>query len=187
MEAIRQAVGKGFILGCGAPLLPSVGFVEGMRVGEDTAPSWNAKRSPFQGANGYHALKNSIMRSFMHRRWWLNDPDCLLLRNKDIELKPNERELCALVAGALDNMIIESDNLELVDAEGRKLLEQAISLKGGRVKVNGLLGDDLYEIQSRGGPAGNFTLLANLSNSSKYYKSSEIPPRSARFSHFTSD
>jgi alpha-galactosidase len=186
MEAIRQAVGKSFILGCGAPLLPSIGFVEGMRVGEDTASSWDTSRSPFQGANAYHALKNSIMRSFMHRRWWLNDPDCLLLRNKDIELKPNERELYALVAGALDNLIIESDDLELVDAEGRKLLERAISLKGGRVKVNGLLEDEFYEIQSRGGQAGDFRLLANLSDSSKYYESSEIPPRSARFSYFTS-
>jgi alpha-galactosidase len=117
----------------------------------------------------------------MHRRWWLNDPDCLLLRSKDIELTPDERELYALVAGALDNMIIESDDLSLVDEEGRHLLRKAISLKGGKVKVKGLLEDDLYLIQSKEGAAGDFKLLANLSNASKYYKLAGIAPRSARF------
>jgi alpha-galactosidase len=181
MEVIREAVGKSFILGCGAPLLPSAGFVEGMRISEDTAPYWDNERGPFQGPNAYHALKNSITRSFMHRKWWLNDPDCLLLRSRDIELSPNERELYALAAGALDNMIIESDDLELVDEDGRRLLERAIALKGGKARVTGLLGDDFYLIDSRGGRAGDFSLLANLSDLSKYYKSVEIPAHSVRF------
>jgi len=38
LNVIRKAVGKSFILGCGAPLLPSAGLVDGMRIGEDTAP-----------------------------------------------------------------------------------------------------------------------------------------------------
>jgi len=149
MKIIRQAVGDGFILGCGAPLLPSAGFVEGMRVGEDTAPQWDSKLGAFQGPNAYSALKNSIMRSFLHRRLWLNDPDCLLLRNQDINLTLNEREIYALAAGALDNMIIESDDLELVEEQGRQLLRRAIALQGGRVNVEGLMGDDLYFIRSR--------------------------------------
>jgi alpha-galactosidase len=181
LETVRHAVGKSFVLGCGAPLLPSLGWVEGMRIGEDTAPCWDTGRGAFQGANAYYALKNSLMRSFMHRRWWLNDPDCLLLRSQDIELTPEERELYALVAGALDNMIIESDDLSLVDEAGRQLLQKAISLKGGKVKVTGLMGDDPYLIQSRKREAGELKLLANLSNSWKAYASLRIPARSARF------
>jgi alpha-galactosidase len=180
METIRAALGNAFILGCGAPLLPSVGFVQGMRIGEDTATYWDAERSPFQGPNAYYALKNSIMRSFLHRLLWLNDPDCLLLRDQEIQLTRNERELYALAAGALDNMIIESDNLELVDEWGQSLLRRAISLRGGKVTMKGLMEDDFYRVESRGGPAGDFQLLANLSNQSKCYKQTEVPPRSAR-------
>ncbi len=180
METIRQAVGDGFVLGCGAPLLPSAGFVEGMRIGEDTAPCWDTKRGAFEGPNAYYSLKNSILRSFLHRRLWLNDPDCLLLRSRDISLTANEQELYALTAGALDNMIIESDDLSLVDARGRELLRKAIALQGGKVRVRGLMGDDLYLIESREGPAGEVRLIVNLSDRSKSYDSTGIPPRSAR-------
>jgi len=180
MKAIREAVGDGFILGCGAPLLPSAGFVEGMRVSEDTALHWDARRGAFQGPNAYYALKNSIMRSFLHRRLWLNDPDCLLLRNRDISLTPNERELYALAAGALDNMIFESDDLALVDNQGRGLLRKAVALQGGQVRARGLLGPDIYLITSQGGRAGEVRLIANLSDRSNEYQAIEVPPRSAR-------
>ena len=180
MKTIRQAVGDGFILGCGAPLLPSAGFVEGMRIGEDTAPHWDTKRGAFQGPNAYYALKNSVMRSFLHRRLWLNDPDCLLLRSQDISLTPNETELYALAVGTLDNMIIESDDLALVDDGGRRLLRKAVALQGGRVSVRGLMGHDIYIIRSQGGPAGDVRLLANLSDRWNKFESVEVPPRSAR-------
>ena len=180
MKTIRKSVGDGFILGCGAPLLPSAGLVEGMRVGEDTAPQWDTERGAFQGPNAYYALKNSIMRSFLHRRLWLNDPDCLLLRSQDTSLTPNEKELYALAVGALDNMIIESDDLSLVDDQGRRLLRKAVALQGGRVSVRGLMGSGLYVIRSQGGPAGEVRLLANLSDRSNKHNSVELPPRSAR-------
>jgi alpha-galactosidase len=181
LETVRRAVGKSFVLGCGAPLLPSIGWVEGMRIGEDTAPYWDSGRGAFQGANAYYALKNSLMRSFTHQRWWLNDPDCLLLRSREIELTAEERELYALVAGAMDNMIIESDDLSLVDEAGRQILRKAISLKGGKVRVTGLMGDDLYLIRSRAGEARELKLLANLSHSWKAYASIQVPARSAKF------
>ncbi len=181
LETVRRAVGKSFVLGCGPPLLPSIGWVEGMRIGEDTAPYWDSGRGAFQGANAYYALKNSLMRSFMHRRWWLNDPDCLLLRSREIELTAEERELYALIAGTMDNMIIESDDLSLVDEAGRQILQKAISLKGGKVRVTGLMGDDLYLIRSRAGEARELKLLANLSNSWKACASVQVSARSAKF------
>ncbi|MCJ7587246.1 MAG: alpha-galactosidase, partial [Candidatus Aminicenantes bacterium] len=63
----------------------------------------------------YFALKNALTRSFMHKTLWLNDPDCLLLRSSQIELAENERTCYALAAGALDNMILDSDDLSLID------------------------------------------------------------------------
>ncbi|MCK7579402.1 MAG: hypothetical protein MZV65_29225 [Chromatiales bacterium] len=73
----------------------------------------------------------------MHRRWWLNDPDCLLLREKDIDLTFEEKALYARTAGMLDAMLIDSDDLELVDDRGRALLAEAVALKGGRPQVRG--------------------------------------------------
>ncbi len=184
LAAIRRAVGHSFILGCGAPLLPSVGFVDGMRIGEDTAPYWKTRPSPFQGPNAYFALKNAVMRQFMHGRFWLNDPDCVLLRDRDIELSRNERELYALASGALDAMLIDSDNLALIDKGGRALFRQALALRGGRSRVLGLLGgDDVYVIESTGGPAGSFKLALNLSDGPGRAEGSEVAARSTAFLH----
>lgn len=180
LQAVREAIGpSSFLLGCGAPLLPSAGYVDGMRIGEDTAPYWKTKPSAFQGPNAYFALKNALTRSFMHKALWLNDPDCLLLRSSRIELSENERACYALVAGALDNMILVSDDLSLVDDAGRAVLKQALQLRGGRTVVRGLLGEDFYLIESRGGPAGRIDLAVNLSDDRRLYKQKAVPPRSA--------
>ena len=182
LAVIRGAIGDAFLLGCGAPLLPSIGFVDGMRIGEDTAPFWDSSKPGLDGVNAYHALRNAILRSFMHRKWWLNDPDCLLLRRQAIDLSESERALYARTAGALDNMIIESDDLELVDDAGRALLAEAIGLKGGHVRVRQLLGDDFYLIDSWGGPAGIFRYAANLSDAVRIAEGGvEIAPRSGAF------
>jgi alpha-galactosidase len=181
LRVIRRAVGESFILGCGAPLLPSAGLVDGMRIGEDTAPYWKTRPSAFQGPNAYFALKNSLLRQFMHRRLWLNDPDCVLLRDREIELGRGERELYALACGLMDNMIIDSDNLEAVGEEGRRLFRRALSLRGGRSRVYGVLGDDLYLIRSRSGPAGEVALALNLADESRTYEGTVIGPRSGMF------
>ena len=33
-----------------------------------------------------NAWQSTLARSFMHRRLWLNDPDCLMLRTDETEL-----------------------------------------------------------------------------------------------------
>ncbi len=164
LRTVRRAAGDDFVLGCGAPLLPSAGLVDGMRVGEDTAPYWKTKPSGFQGPNAYFALKNALMRQFMHRAFWLNDPDCLLLRDRETELSKSERELCALAAGALDNMIMDSDKLALLGPAEKGLFRRALASRGGRSRVTGLLGDDAFIIEIRGGPAGTTRFAVNLSD-----------------------
>jgi alpha-galactosidase len=183
LRAIRRAAGDDFVLGCGAPLLPSAGLVDGMRIGEDTAPFWKTRPSGFQGPNAYFALRNVLMRQFMHRRFWLNDPDCLLLRGREIELAANERELYALTAGALDTLIIDSDRLSLLDGPAKALFRRCLDLRGRRARVRGLLdelGEDLYTIEGRRrGPKEGFRLAANLSDEPRTAAGLRIGPRSA--------
>jgi alpha-galactosidase len=178
LGVVRRAVGRDFVLACGAPLLPSAGLVDGMRVGEDTAPYWKTKPSGFQGPNAYFALKNALLRQFMHRKFWLNDPDCLLLRGRETELTRNERELYALAAGALDNMVIASDKLSLLGPEEKSLFLQALALRGGRSRVSGLLGEDAYVIHSQGGPSGDVRLGVNLSDGESVIGGVPVAPRS---------
>jgi alpha-galactosidase len=181
LHVIRRAAGKNFVLACGAPLLPSAGLVDGMRVGEDTAPYWKTKPSGFQGPNAYFALKNALLREFMHRSFWLNDPDCLLLRDRETELTRNERELYALAAGALDNMVMVSDKLSLLGHDEKGLLRRALGLRGGKSRVEGVLGDDAYLIRSRGGPAGQTALGVNLADGKVIITGKPVAPRSASF------
>ena len=182
MRVIRRAAGRDFVLGCGAPLLPSVGLIDGMRVGEDTAPYWKTKPSPFQGPNAFFALRNALMRQFMHRAFWLNDPDCVLLRDREIELTASERELYALAAGALDNMVIDSDRLSLLGPGEKALLRRALALRGGRAAVEGLLGEfgeDAYIIGGKDRRGGNVRLAANLSDDMRMIEGRTVAPRSA--------
>jgi len=182
LRVIRRAAGSGFVLGCGAPLLPSVGLVDGMRIGEDTAPCWKTKPSPFQGPNAYFALKNAVMRHFMHRTLWLNDPDCLLLRDRENGLTRNERELYALAAGALDNMIIDSDRLSFLGPAEKALFLKTLALRGGRVRVGGLMGEygeDLFLVEGTGGGSRRFRLALNLSDKGGVAEGRAVPPRTA--------
>jgi alpha-galactosidase len=181
LRVIRKAAGKDFVLGCGAPLLPSVGLVDGMRIGEDTAPFWRTKPSGFQGPNAYFALKNALMRQFMHRAFWLNDPDCLLLRDRETELSRSERELYALAAGALDNMVVVSDKLGLLGPDEKGILRRTLALRGGRSRVTGLLGDGAYVIEGRGGPAGRTRYGVNLSDREIAVEGKVLRPRSGAF------
>ena len=178
LGVVRRAAGRDFVLACGAPLLPSTGLVDGMRIGEDTAPYWKTKPSGFQGPNAYFALKNALLRQFMHRKFWLNDPDCLLLRGRETELTRNERELYALAAGTLDNMVIASDKLSLLGPEEKSFFLRALALRGGRSRVSGLLGEDSYVIHSQGGPSGDVRLGVNLSDREAVVGGISVAPRS---------
>jgi alpha-galactosidase len=89
LEIIRNAAGEGtFLLGCGCPLGPAIGLMDGMRIGADIARRWNPSfigiEKLFKGEADFPAARNAshntLTRAALHRRWWVNDPDCLLLR-----------------------------------------------------------------------------------------------------------
>ncbi|MHA1264405.1 MAG: alpha-galactosidase [Candidatus Helarchaeota archaeon] len=123
LEVIRDAVGENvFLLGCGAPLGPSVGLVHGMRVSNDTFFAFNQPILYkflnilfFAGLGDQpsiiSALKTSMIRFFMHKHFWLNDPDCLLVRQTRSLLKPHEIEFEITFIGLSGGILLSSDNL----------------------------------------------------------------------------
>jgi alpha-galactosidase len=134
-DAIRRGAGDDvFILGCGAPLGATVGAVDGMRIGPDVAPWWDPRPDQW-GPPGYedtvpavaHALRNTRARQFMHRRLWLNDPDCVMLRTSDTQLTADEVRTWAHAVGDSDGMVLVSDDLALLGPDARALLTDLLA------------------------------------------------------------
>ncbi|MCC5952109.1 MAG: alpha-galactosidase [Acidimicrobiia bacterium] len=134
-EAIRRGAGAdAFLLGCGAPLSHVVGVVDGNRIGSDVAPSWHlgddAEYMTYRETEPatLHGFRNTLARSFQHRRLWLNDPDCLMLRTEHTALSPDAARTWARTVGLSGGMALVSDDLTLLDDEARHLLEDTIAL-----------------------------------------------------------
>ncbi len=157
LEAVRKGVGnESFLLGCGCPLGPAVGLVDGMRIGPDVAASWSHDEpSGIRGIEDTQpavrsALRSALTRAWTHRRLWLNDPDCLLAR-RETELSEPELRTLGAVLGATGGMTLFSDDVPTLSKERRAFvaatLEQARRVDGlglpGLARVPDLLDRDL--------------------------------------------
>lgn len=79
LRTIREAVGPdAILLGCGAPIFPSIGLVDVMRVSPDTAAVLEHTSGDESLPSSKNALHTGIAREWQHGRFWINDPDCLL-------------------------------------------------------------------------------------------------------------
>jgi alpha-galactosidase len=103
-----------------------------MRIGPDVAPRW----SPHPDRGGYddttpatvNAWRNTLVRSFMHRRLWLNDPDCLMLRTEKTHLTTDQLRAWAHAVAASGGMALVSDDLALLGPEARALLDEVVAV-----------------------------------------------------------
>ncbi|MGN0458648.1 MAG: glycoside hydrolase family 36 protein [Eubacterium sp.] len=78
MEAFWKATGdNAFILGCNAPMWPSLGLVTGMRVTNDVV------RNVGHMAN---LSEQCFSRNWMHKKLWINDPDCLIMTGANAKI-----------------------------------------------------------------------------------------------------
>jgi len=79
LELIRDTVGTdSYLLGCGAPILPSVGLVDAMRISPDT---YNPT-DPDDGRNVLRGQPCIQARAWQQGRLWVNDADCLVARSE---------------------------------------------------------------------------------------------------------
>ncbi|MFX1283091.1 MAG: glycoside hydrolase family 36 protein [Promethearchaeota archaeon] len=119
VNLIRKIMGKGkYLLGCGAPLGPSIGCVDAMRVSEDTKELWDTGDDPIYGNPCLkYALIGSINRSFMHNKFWVNDPDCLIVRKKNSELTDEEIKLQCTIFGLTGGQLLLSDDMTKIEKE----------------------------------------------------------------------
>lgn len=144
---LRAVVGSEvYLLGCGAPMGSSVGIFDAMRIGADVSGSWNPKylgmEWPFLGEpnmpSARNAIQNVLTRQSMHRKWWINDPDCLLVR-KDSELTYEEVKTLTSVIGLSGGAFLVSDNMPALSSERLALIQKVMPIHAFDVSVPDLM------------------------------------------------
>lgn len=135
LEAVRRGAGeRAFLLGCGCPLGAAVGIVDAMRIGPDVAPRWHVDAAhALPGTESAqpatrNGVRNALARVFLHRRLWLNDPDCLIARTRDTELTLDEARTFAAVVAGTGGRVSVSDDVPQLSAESRRLVRETIAL-----------------------------------------------------------
>ncbi|MBI3783845.1 MAG: alpha-galactosidase [Deltaproteobacteria bacterium] len=152
LDAIREAAGQeAFLLGCGCPLGPAVGVVDAMRIGPDVAPFWSnfMSRTVQRDQHGLatkHAIMNTLSRAVLHRRWWLNDPDCLMVRDQRTSLTLDEVRTLTTAIAVTDGMIVLSDRVVQLPESRLQFIDRALELAGGSASAVDLLANGLPEV-----------------------------------------
>jgi alpha-galactosidase len=123
LATIRAAAGDGtFLISCSCPFGPAIGIVDAMRVGPDVDARWFAGTRP----SVKHALRLALQRFWMHRRLWLNDPDCFVTRGPDSSLSQHEAEFLATGIALSGGLAVLSDDLAALPPDeaaiGRRIL-----------------------------------------------------------------
>lgn len=143
LARVRQAAGEeAFLLGCGCPLGPAIGLVDAMRIGADTARRW---KPSYRGVEAFFAAEpnfpaarnachNSLARLPLHRRWWVNDPDCILVR-PDTHLTLAEVQTVATVIALTGGSVFASDHLPALPEDRLHILRALLPPIGLRPRT----------------------------------------------------
>lgn len=136
LEIIREAAGdETFILGCSCPFGPAIGLVDAMRVGPDVEARWFNGLQP----SVKHAMRLSLQRNWMHRRFWLNDPDCLTVRDNESTLTLEEARFLATGIALSGGMLVLSDDLATLSPERRAVAMRVLTPTGRAARPLDLL------------------------------------------------
>jgi len=92
-----------YLLGCGVPMIPSIGVFDGARVGPDVGPFWdNAERvGDPSGVGAWNSIVDSVNRVWLKDVYEV-DPDAVYFRSARNLLDPVERRMLQDVAAILE-------------------------------------------------------------------------------------
>jgi len=118
MDLVRDAIGDAFLLACGAPMLPSVGYADAYRTGADIAFGFDPDGQPEYLR---WQARATAARAWQNGRWWWVDADQIMLRPP---VQPSGALVAGLVSGGawlygdptedLDPRFIDPEILALV-------------------------------------------------------------------------
>jgi alpha-galactosidase len=97
LKVIREALGDAYFLTCGAPILPSIGLCDAMRIGPDVAGQFSSHRDDNLLVNFTSPGACNALRTSLHRLWLApllhTDPDVVYFRTRQNDLTAEQRSL----------------------------------------------------------------------------------------------
>jgi alpha-galactosidase len=112
IQVIKEAAGDAYILACGAPIIPSLGACDGIRIGPDVSNYWINQFLTTWLNNPNETSTANAIRTCVHRLWLQSlvniDPDVMYFRSRHNVLKPHENQLLQDL-GTLTNFRATSD------------------------------------------------------------------------------
>lgn len=128
LQVIRACAGEKLIFGCGCPVLQSVGLCDVLRIGSDVGSRWHFPLNEDGWPDGNCSIKCSarytVYRNWMNGVFWLNDPDCIVVRDKSNGIE--QTQFCKF----FPYMPIEESGFGLSDNEA-DLWVKLIAFTGG--------------------------------------------------------
>ncbi len=146
LEAMRAAAGEEtFLLGCGCPLGSGIGIFDAMRIGTDVDFRWHPTFRPISAwirsdptfPSARNAIRNTLTRAMLHRRWWWNDPDCLLARDTHTKLNLDERRSLATAIALSGGALLISDDLNELSQASLRLVQALVPANPRAARVMG--------------------------------------------------
>ena len=172
LEALREAAGPDVtLLACGCPLGSALGLFDAMRISADVSGHWKPHFPPVSVflqkephmPSARNAIRNILTRAPLHRHWWVNDPDCLLVR-PDTQLTLAEVQTLTSVIGLTGGSMLLSDDLPALPEDRINLAQILLPVIDCRAQVM-----DLFETNpptclkvDLDGPVGAWHLLAKF-------------------------
>jgi len=133
LELIREEAGsETILLGCGCPIGTGIGIFDMMRISADVSPEWEPNaygiRGPVRDEPNMpcarNAIQNIITRASMDPHWWVNDPDCLLVRADSKLTLPEVQSLASAISLSGGAILISEDMSKL--SEDRLRIAQSL-------------------------------------------------------------
>ena len=134
LQTITEAVPEATLLGCGAPVMPSLGFIHHNRVSADTGRAWEVSMAipnspPPAGAPSIvSALHGSLCNWWMFDRFFRAAPDALMARQDNAFYTIGEARL-SILTGIVTGVAVTSDNLSTIAPDRLELLQKAAVLR----------------------------------------------------------
>ena len=102
------------VLGCGVPFCSTLGIFPYNRVGCDVGLDWNdvwyMRFFHRERVSTKHSLANTIFRRQINTRGYLSDPDVFFLRDENLKLTQEQKEMLITVDALLGGVFLTSDN-----------------------------------------------------------------------------
>jgi len=115
MMFLRRCAGDHVILGCGVPLGSAFGLVDYCRIGSDVALKWEdrllAAINYRERVSTVNSITSTIGRSHLDGRVFVNDPDVVILRDRNSDLNAEERHTLFLINNIFGGVLFTSDNI----------------------------------------------------------------------------